>query len=627
MSKRQAFDFVYSYRFERDPFFITFRVAKSSSTMPGRQRKITIEEVINSVSSLKAHREGKQAPKRPVLTPRSAKACLLCGVDPESLRIRDLDSFWEPNIDPVIQRMRHEAYIKLRSDQIRVVRKEREKLMGKGGGKKVSARFSGGSGLVDEQAAEDEKSTLVEMEKRRLEKIKYRQRREIEQMLEYEMKVAKIQEDQEAKLLKEQARREQAKRAELKRKKKAAAEKAAKLQAKKAQEEALELQRRALIKQQFEKDRQLAEQAKRREAALRKLAQKREIERREKAMEHKEQTEEIFVKHQHEIQRRLKDMELRDAKRKFRQQRKLKLKKREIARKQELVAKRAQEQMKQYRKLEAKKRRDFYHKQRQNHIRRERLEMEKEEEILETRRLQELNEQRRKLAFDEAEYAEAQRIQEILRKRAEQEDILKQKEDEIQRHRELNRERRALETKVKMANVERQRRADEFHRQQLDKQLRQQRERTDLMLRRKAELLKDRQRFSIAAKKRKDQLKNTMAQIRKQKKWGKARAVLEDDGNAKRKTRRRRPANHRNEEDPLPELEAVHARASSAAARLEAQRAANNDESGSFNSFTSPYDIPQNAGGFVPQQTTKQKRRTAATGKSILDEGLDMFEN
>jgi hypothetical protein len=53
-----------------------------------------------------------------------------------------------------------------------------------------------------------------------------------------------------------------------------------------------------------------------------------------------------------------------------------------------------------------------------------------------------------------------QRVQEILRKRAEQEDILRQKEDELNRHRELNRERHSLETQVKMANVERQRRAD-----------------------------------------------------------------------------------------------------------------------------------------------------------------------
>lgn len=596
-----------------------------------RQRRITIEEVINSVSSLKAHQEGKQAPKRPVLTPRSAKSCLLCGVDPEALRIRDLDSFWEPNIDPVIQRMRHEAYIKLRSDQIRVVRKEREKLMGKGGGKKVSARFGGGSGLVDEEAAEQGKSTLIEQEQKRLEKIKYRQQREIEQMLEYELKVAKIQEDQEAKLLKEQARREQAKRAELKRKKKAAAQKAAKAAAKKAQEEALELQRRALIKQQFEKDRQLAEQAKRRDAALRKLAQKRELERREKSMEHKEQTEEIFIKHQHEIQRRLKDMELRDAKRKFRQQHKLKLKKRELARKQELVAKRAAEQAKQYRKVEAKKRRKFHEKQRQNTIRRERLEMEKEEELLETRRLLELNEQRRKLAFDEAEYAEAQRIQQILKKRAEQEDILKQKEDEIQRHRELNRERRALETKVKMANVERQRRADEFHRQQLDKQLKQQRERTNLMLRRKAELLKDRQRFGIEAKKRKDQLKNTMSEIRKHKRWDKAKNVLQGNGSGKQKKgRRRRNTDQQGQENPLPELEAVHARASSAAARLEAQRAANasyDEVQGPASSYTSPYDIPQHAGGYVPRANNKTKNRRHGGGKSILDEGLDAFES
>lgn len=596
-----------------------------------KQRKITIEEVINSVSSLKSHDSGKQAPKRPVLTPRSAKACLSCGVDPESLRIRDLDSFWEPNIDPVIQRMRHEAYIKLRSDQIRVVRKEREKLMGKGGGKRVSSRFGGGSGLVDLDQAEADKSTLIELEQRRLEKIKYRQQREIEQMLEAEMKIAKLQEEQEAKMLKEQARVEQQKRADLKRKKKHAELKRIKAAAKKAEEEALELQRRALIKQQHNKDRQLAEQGKRREATLRKQAQQREIERRIKSMEHKEATEQIFQKQQAEIQRRLKEMEMRDAKRKLRQQHKLRLKKREMLRKQKLVAARAEEQKRQYHKIEAKKRRDFHNKQRANLERRERLELEKEEEMIEMRRLLELNEQRRQLAFDEAEFAEQQRIQNILRKRAEQEDILKQKEDEIARHRELNRERRALETQVKMANVERQRRAQEFHRQQLDSQLRQQRERTELMLKRKEELLMDRKKYGIQAKKRKDQLKSTMAEIRQQKKWSKAKSVLQSGGQSKKPSRPRR-IRHK-DDDALSELQAVHQRASSAAARLERQKLSNqddaNEESGDAEySYLSPYDIPQHAGGVVPHNHKKnKKKKRGATGKSILEQGLEMFEN
>ena len=51
---------------------------------------------------------------RVVMTPRSSQACLVSGVDPETLRIRDLDSFWQPEIDPTVQRLRHEAYIKTR---------------------------------------------------------------------------------------------------------------------------------------------------------------------------------------------------------------------------------------------------------------------------------------------------------------------------------------------------------------------------------------------------------------------------------------------------------------------------------------------------------------------------------
>ena len=74
---------------------------------PGRKKTlapITIEDVFASVSEAKAY--GNYSPKRrSVLTPNSAEACLQCGINPEELRIRDLDSFWEPSIDPKIQRM------------------------------------------------------------------------------------------------------------------------------------------------------------------------------------------------------------------------------------------------------------------------------------------------------------------------------------------------------------------------------------------------------------------------------------------------------------------------------------------------------------------------------------------
>ena len=82
---------------------------------PGRAQ--TVGEIFASVSTISAAGLNPP-PQRVVLTPRSAEACLKFGINPESLRIRDLDSFREPGIDPAVQRMRHEAYSQRRHEHI-----------------------------------------------------------------------------------------------------------------------------------------------------------------------------------------------------------------------------------------------------------------------------------------------------------------------------------------------------------------------------------------------------------------------------------------------------------------------------------------------------------------------------
>eukprot|EP00644_Phytophthora_capsici_P011924 jgi/Phyca11/106408/e_gw1.12.941.1 len=55
-------------------------------------RAQTIEEVFATLSNSRSSGLNPP-PERIVLTPRSAEACLRCGVNPETLKIRDLDSF------------------------------------------------------------------------------------------------------------------------------------------------------------------------------------------------------------------------------------------------------------------------------------------------------------------------------------------------------------------------------------------------------------------------------------------------------------------------------------------------------------------------------------------------------
>merc|ERR1712146_615874 len=126
----------------------------------------------------------------------------------------------------------------------------------------------------------------------------------------------------------------------------------------------------------------------------------------------------------------------------------------------------------------------------------------------------------------EAEAREESRKESILSKRAKQEDYAKQKAAARRREQELKREKRALEINIKRSNVERQARADEFRRRRLEQQLNNQLNRTETMLQKKADLLRARKEFKIAAKKKRDALSHQMQQIKSQKNWKKAHKVL-----------------------------------------------------------------------------------------------------
>jgi hypothetical protein len=185
---------------------------KSTRRRKKQQPVHTLEEVFNQVSS--ATESSLNAPPgRVVLTPRSAEACLKLGVNPEILKIRDIDSFWEPGIDAAVQRLRHEAYVQRRHDTMKACRLERKRI--------INAAFDahggfepGNEGLTPEQLLkqqQEQSSTLIQMELARIEKMQKRQEKELEQMIQYEINRAKLQEDM-TQRIEEARRREEFKR-------------------------------------------------------------------------------------------------------------------------------------------------------------------------------------------------------------------------------------------------------------------------------------------------------------------------------------------------------------------------------------------------------------------------------
>ena len=153
---------------------------KRRTRKTGKKQEQSVEEIFASVSNVQASGLNPP-PAKTVLTPRSAESCLKHGINPEVLRIRDLESFYDPNIDPAIQRMRHEAYSQRRHEMMQLVRTERKKIinaemkaeaMGGGGG--GGATITAGA-LMAQQAKAN--ATFVEEEEKRMMKMRRRQER------------------------------------------------------------------------------------------------------------------------------------------------------------------------------------------------------------------------------------------------------------------------------------------------------------------------------------------------------------------------------------------------------------------------------------------------------------------
>lgn len=160
-------------------------------------KAFTLDEVFVQVaSSSSTNNNGQgQSTSRIVLTPVSSEACLRHGIDPDYLRKRDLETFYETGqTDIEIQRLKYETYEYRRHELMEIASKEKERILRKLNGcdKSVSVTTVASltpSAILREQ--EKANSTLIEMEEKRLKKAKEKQKRELLQLLQYEQKNGK----------------------------------------------------------------------------------------------------------------------------------------------------------------------------------------------------------------------------------------------------------------------------------------------------------------------------------------------------------------------------------------------------------------------------------------------------
>ena len=143
-----------------------------------------------------------------ILTPRSLEACKIHGFIPDDLVRKNYSDFAALGISDDVQQKTADRYEARRKERLKLVRTERANIVGthrpassaSAGRRNVSAGRSLATGSLQDPSIQSvhslggsgREATMIEREKKQLEKIQMRQQHELQQMLAYEIKRAEL---------------------------------------------------------------------------------------------------------------------------------------------------------------------------------------------------------------------------------------------------------------------------------------------------------------------------------------------------------------------------------------------------------------------------------------------------
>jgi len=320
--------------------------------------------------------------------------------------------------------------------------------------------------------------------------------------------------------------------------------------------------------------------------------------------------------------------------------------KQKLLEKRKIVERRQHENQIAYQKRETKQLMEYHDRQQRNEQRRERSEEDANHLLQERRRLAELNERRRLMAIEDAQREEEERVEGLLSRQHQADELLDRVQSERKVERRLRKEKTLMKRNQRRLTVQRKIRVEEFKRSQIEAKLAEKRTRTETILRQKKKLLLQRKEASIKAKLQRDRLVDMMAKIRLKKQWNQAESLLTKEFNGDHKEKAAKPKmpmfnatkNHdARMSKTLPELESQHKRASSAAARLQEsmQRDTRSPGGPPSNSFASPYDVPQTVilskpynarmGHKKKKKRGRRRKKKVQTSSEMLLDSLAQF--
>ena len=482
-------------------------------------------------------------PPRVVLTPRSAEACLKHGVNPEVLRIRDLDSFWEPGIEPEIQRLRQETYSKRRLEMMKIVRRERKTLINKEASAMDATGGAEASLTPAQILAQQQKqnSTLVEIEERRLAKMRRRQEKELEQMLGFEVKMNDIAEEQKKKADKEVRMQEKRVRDKEKRLRAMAEDRRVRELRRQASEDAEEELRRQVQEEMFQRDMTILQTKKREERKAKVQARIHDEERGRHQEEHRLMTERLFKKQQSDLLLRAGERAVKERVRQDKVDQKRAVDAENYKARRQEVEERILTNLEMAKNREEKRKIDFFQKKDYH----ERLRGQALAEQVKDREMKNrenfLMEQKRQLALLATREKEEADREMMLTKFDNDDKFVEQLNQVRGKEHAILKEKENLNKQLKQENVERIRRIQEYKRLETLKKISEGDKRTEDMMRRKEEIIQQRRLAGLKTKMQKDEIMNVLESSRAN--GGRAikmlTAVLKEDG-GKKKTKKKK---------------------------------------------------------------------------------------
>eukprot|EP00607_Mallomonas_marina_P007318 CAMPEP_0182418818 /NCGR_PEP_ID=MMETSP1167-20130531/3190_1 /TAXON_ID=2988 /ORGANISM="Mallomonas Sp, Strain CCMP3275" /LENGTH=638 /DNA_ID=CAMNT_0024593231 /DNA_START=29 /DNA_END=1946 /DNA_ORIENTATION=+ len=494
--------------------------SQGSRVSNGKKKKakkpLSIEDIFDKVSNVTSSNINPP-PAKVVLTPRSAEVCLKYGINPEVLKVRDIDSFWEAGIDPSVQRLRHEAYVQRRYELMKQCRTERKRLINAELNKSEDAEIltdTPKAEVIAKQQKDAMNATLIENEKNRLEKLRRRQEKELEQMLQYEMSRVKQQKEIEKRMESAKQQETMRQKQQEKRVKLMAEERRLRDLQRAAVAEAEEAHAKELARQMNERDKikQENKQEKLKNKKLNYVVKKNKKKR--KYEEHRIQVQKFFADQQAALTERLSLMKLKEQEKEREVLKKQAEVKEKMAEKRQAIEERIERNIQAAEYLEQRRKEEFLQKQqefeetRAKHL--EKLEMERKLKAEE----QKLQEQRRRIIIIQQRDEEEKKKEELQERFADTEEHVQQVQDMRAKELEIMRERRNLRMQMKAENVMRVKRVNDYGALKTLKKIEDNDQRTARLQREKRELIEQRKRVAAEARLQKEAMIRAMESLR-----------------------------------------------------------------------------------------------------------------